>query len=281
MGFYDKVLAEEKINLQGGRGATVQIVELDKLKGCSDYNQAERMFYLTNSGVKLRLIRVILKNYTLKTESGALYYLKGNIKANVNMNNMTSKIISNTLTGEAIIKPTYTGTGEVLLEPSFKHFTIITLNKSSIIVNKGVYYASVGDIKISPASTGSTSAKVLGGDGYIQTMVSGTGIVVLNIPVPLDEIVQYKLNNEELKVDGNFCILRSGSLSHTIEQSADTALGSILGNEGVLSVFRGSGVAWVAPTAPIYEVLKWSNVNEIPEYGKNSRYNSKGASRSK
>ena len=61
---------------------------------------------------------------------------------------------------------------------------------------------------------------VLGNEGVFQTKLSGNGIVVLEIPVPEEEVFKCKINNDVLKVDGNFAILRTGDIEFTVEKSS-------------------------------------------------------------
>jgi uncharacterized protein (AIM24 family) len=62
------------------------------------------------------------------------------------------------------------------------------------------------------------------------------------------EVSVIELNNDVLKVDGNFAILWSGSLSQTVERSGRTLLGSAASGEGLVNTFRGTGVVWLATT---------------------------------
>jgi hypothetical protein len=72
----------------------------------------------------VRLVKCTLNNETVKTESGALYYMRGQI-------NMESKapsmggFLKSLATGESVFRPTYTGTGEVYLEPSLGGFHVM------------------------------------------------------------------------------------------------------------------------------------------------------------
>ena len=51
------------------------------------------------------------------------------------------KFLNSKLTGETMFKPTYEGTGEIFLEPSFGHFALIELEDEEIIVDDGLFYA--------------------------------------------------------------------------------------------------------------------------------------------
>ena len=79
-----------------------------------------------------------------------------------------------------------------------------------MVIADGMFYAveSTIDIKITPMAKLSTG--FFGGQGFLQTELSGKGWVVLALPVPKNEILRYTLTgpDDELKVDGNFGLLR-------------------------------------------------------------------------
>ena len=55
------------------------------------------------------------------------------------------------------------------------------------------------------------------------------------------------LENDVLKVDGNFAIAWSGSLDFTVERSGKSLLGSAASGEGLVNVYRGTGKVLLAP----------------------------------
>lgn len=56
-----------------------------------------------------------------------------------------------------------------------------------------------------------------------------------------------ELQNDVLKVDGNFALMWSNSLDFTVEKSGKTRLGSAASGEGLVNVYRGTGMVWLAP----------------------------------
>lgn len=64
-----------------------------------------------------------------------------------------------------------------------------------------------------------------------------------------------ELQNETLKVDGNFAVLRTASLDFTVERSAKTLIGSAVSGEGLVNVYRGTGSVWLAPTIKVYNTI--------------------------
>ena len=107
------------------------------------------------------------------------------------------------------------------------------------------------------------SSLIFGNEGVYQTKLSGSGIVVLEIPVPDKEILRCKMFRDTLKVDGNFAILRSSNIEFTVEKSGTTLIGTALNGEGLLNVYRGTGEVWLVPTKAIYDELKEKGLKEL------------------
>ena len=72
----------------------------------------------------------------------------------------------------------------LVLEPSFNHFLILQLDKEEIIVDKGMFYCAQGSVTVKPVMQRSISSALGGGEGLFQISLSGTGLVVLECPVP-------------------------------------------------------------------------------------------------
>ncbi len=71
----------------------------------------------------------------------------------------------------------------------------------------------------------------------------------------MSEVDIIDLENDTLKVDGNFAVLRSSTLDFTVERSAKTLMGSAVSGEGLVNVYRGTGQVWLAPTIKVYDTL--------------------------
>ena len=87
----------------------------------------------------------------------------------------------------------------------------------------------------------------------------------------MSEVDIIDLENDTLKVDGNFAVLRSSTLDFTVERSAKTLMGSAVSGEGLVNVYRGTGQVWLAPTIKVYDTLDhgtdaWSFQYEEHEY---------------
>lgn len=246
-----------------------QILEYEDLNGAIDVETALGLNIIKNSGITLKQIRIILDDSSVKLEPGALSYMKGEIQIKNKVGGVIGlgkKFISSKLTGETIFKPTYSGTGEIFLEPSFGHFALLELEDDEIIVDDGLFFACEEGVEIGASIQRNVSSALLGNEGLYQTRIEGNGIVVLKLPVPENEIFKCILIDDTLKVDGNFAILRTGNIEFTVEKSSKSMAGSVANGEGLVNVYSGSGEVWLIPTKSVYKYLKIRGLSEIGNY---------------
>ena len=243
-----------------------QILEYENLDGATDVETAFGLNIIRQNGIKLKQIRIILNDSSVKLEPGSLSYMKGNIEIRNKSGGLIGfgkKIISSKLTGETAFKPNYSGTGEIFLEPSFGHFALIELEDDEIIVSDNMFYACEEGIDVNATMQRNISSAFLGNEGLYQTRIEGNGIVVLKVPVPESEIFKCILINDTLKVDGNFAILRTGNIEFSVEKSSKSIVGTALSGEGMVNVYRGTGQVWLIPTQSVYKDLKMRGLRDI------------------
>ncbi|MGH7999182.1 MAG: AIM24 family protein [Brasilonema sp.] len=197
----------------------------------------------------LRLVKAILQNETVRTESGALYYMRGNITMQSKAPSAGS-FLKSLATGENIFRPTYTGTGELYLEPSLSGFYIMELNGTEWILDRGAYWASDGSVEVSVERNKLVSG-LIGGEGLFQTKVKGRGKVVMVAQGPVEEV---HLQNDRLVVDGNFAIARTNTLNYRVEKATKSILGSMTSGEFLVNTFEGTGTVLLAPV-PYWGVM--------------------------
>ncbi|MGU8719879.1 AIM24 family protein [Clostridium perfringens] len=263
---------ENKINMiTEMRGDSVfQVLEYDSLKGGDSLELAVKLNQMKEANIKLRQVRIILEDSSVNIEKGALSYMRGPISMKNKIGGpigLGKKLFSSKVTGESPFKPKYEGTGDIFLEPSFGHYALIELEDDEIIVDDGLFYACESSVEITAHMNKSLSSMVLGNEGVFQTKLSGNGIVVLEIPVPEEEVFKCKINNDVLKVDGNFAILRTGDIEFTVEKSSKSLVSTATGGEGLLNVFRGTGEVWLIPTKSVYEKLErgWNSLRPLTD----------------
>lgn len=209
--------------------------------------------YNIHSKEGVNWVEVLLSNETVRTEAGAMRYVQGQIVLESKAaGGSLGGMFKAALTGESIVRPTYTGTGKLVLEPTLGSFFELDLAGESFVLDRGAYWVSDGsisvDAKMNKAVTG-----ILSGEGLFQTTVSGAGKVILNTPGPVEVL---DLVNDRLVVDGTFAVARSSKLSFRVERSAKSMLGSASSGEGLVNVFEGSGRVYLAPVPNRYLLLQ-------------------------
>ncbi len=240
---------------------TFELLEYQPLAGTEPFGVAERLYTLNRAGVRMRQLRIRLANDAVRTEPGALQFMKGQIsmESNTGMGGGLGGLMKGALaaarTGETMFKPMYKGVGELYLEPTFGHYWLMELKGETIFADQGLFAACEDSVKVEAHKVESFSARVAGGEGRYQTKVSGVGVVVLRIPVPRSEIVPVTLENETLQVDGSFALLRTGEVQFTVEKASNSLMGAVTSGEGLLQTFRGTGTVWIAPTQPLYAMM--------------------------
>lgn len=248
-----KVIEEYSSN-----GLRVEVLEYQKLLGISNTSMAQAVYFMEKQNIRVRQIALYLNNEKVTIEKGAMSYFQGDIQmvSGVTLGNALGRMVRGAVTGEQMAQPEYTGTGLLVLEPSFKHFLVMELaDRESIIIDDGMFYCAQGSVKVKTVAQRNLSSAALGGESIFQSELTGPGIVILESLVPMEEIDVIDLDHDTLKVDGNFAVLRSSELNFTVERSAKTLVGSAVSGEGLVNVYQGTGQIWLAPTLKVYKTL--------------------------
>lgn len=160
------------------------------------------------------------------------------------------KAIKGSVTKESAAKPRYSGTGYVMLEPTYKHILLERVEDwGKIVLEDGLFLACDSDIKQKVVSRGNFSSAMMGGEGLFNLALEGHGVAVLESPVPREELIVVELQDDEIRIDGNFAIAWSGSLEFRVEKSTKSLMGSAVSGEGFVNVYRGTGKVLLAPIA--------------------------------
>ena len=209
-------------------------------------------YYASQMNVKKRQVVAKLNNDSVIIQAGAMQMLLGNVNVKTDVKgagDLMKKFIGSKVTGESAIKPRYTGTGVVVLEPTYKYILFEDLSEwnGSIVIEDGMFMACNDTVDMKVVARSNLSSAVLGGEGMFNTSLVGSGIAVLESPVPREEVIEVTLDNDVLKVDGNQAIAWSGSLKFTVEKTTGSLIGSAASGEGLVNVFRGTGKVLIAP----------------------------------
>lgn len=198
----------------------------------------------------LRFIKILMNNETIRAEAGALFYFIGNIQMQSQGTGGAGGFFKALATGETLVRPSYTGTGELYLEPGFEGYHILNLQGEEWVMDAGGYWASEGSVQID-AKRNKLLTGLFGGEGLFQTTAKGYGKVVIKTPGPIQTV---HLRNDRLVVDGTFAVARSASLNYTVTKATKSLLGSFTSGEGFVNTYEGTGTVLLAPN-PYWEVI--------------------------
>jgi uncharacterized protein (AIM24 family) len=189
-------------------------------------------------------------------QAGAMQWMLGDVEASTNvkgLGDLIGKSLSSRVTGETAIKPRYTSRngGLLVLEPTYKHILLLDVGqwREGLTIEDGLFLACDDTIQLQTVSRRTLSSAALGGEGLFNTNLVGKGIAVLESYVPMEELVEVELQNDTIKIDGNFAIAWSRSLDFTVERTTKTLIGSAASGEGFVNVYRGTGRILMAPLA--------------------------------
>ena len=215
---------------------------------------AEMMYYASRMNFRKKQLSVALNNTGVILQAGAMQMMAGNIQAGTDVKgagDLARKMFSGTVTGESAIKPKYTGTGTVILEPTYKYLLLQDLADwgGSMIIEDGMFLACDDTVTLKTVARTNLSSAALGGAGLFNLSLQGSGIVALECRVPESELIVFDLENDTLKIDGNMAVAWSSGLQFTVERTTKTLVGSAASGEGLVNVYRGTGRILVAPVA--------------------------------
>ena len=215
-------------------------------------SEAMIAYYCNEMNVRKRQVicDVGMSNITL--QAGAMQWTVGNVNATTGIKgvgDLFGKALRGSVTGESAIKPEYTGNGTLVLEPTYKHILLIDTAdwNGSVVLDDGLFLACESKLKHKAVARSNFSSAVAGGEGLFNLGIQGNGILCLESKCPKEELIEVELNDDVLKVDGNFAIAWSGSLNFTVERSGKSLVGSAASGEGLVNVYRGTGRVLLAP----------------------------------
>lgn len=212
---------------------------------------AQTSYFSNLMNVRKRQVICNLTKSPVTIQAGAMQWMIGNANATTGIKgagDLFSKMVRGKVTGESAIKPEYTGTGEIILEPTYKHILLINLEEwnNSIVLDDGLFLACQSSLKQKAVMRSNISSAVAGNEGLFNLGIEGKGVICLESPCPQEELIEVELQNDVVKIDGNMAIAWSGSLEFTVERSGKTLIGSAASGEGLVNVFRGTGKVLIA-----------------------------------
>lgn len=189
-------------------------------------------------------VKATLEDETIRAERGALFHMKGRITMRAPLPGPRT-LFRSLFNQEAVIRPSYTGTGVVCLEPSLGGFHAFELGGETWILEAGTYWASDGSIDIGVHREGVVTS-YRSGEGLFdfQTKVKGDGQVVLTSDGPVHEV---SIDDERVVTGDEYVLARTSGVSYRISRAAKGLLGIWTSGEGYVRTYAGTGRLLVCP----------------------------------
>jgi uncharacterized protein (AIM24 family) len=193
----------------------------------------------------MRQVQVEIRDEVVRARKGAMSNTRGSVRMTPRLPS-TGDLFRSMFTSEARIRPYYSGTGSIMLQPSLGGYHILDVVPGERwILEPGVYWASEGETELGLARE-PFWASLWAGDGFFQwkTTVSGRGKVAINAPGPVETV---EVRDGELRVQGRLVLGRTDGLAFASERSAPFPRNLISGQKR-MRVYSGTGKALVCWT---------------------------------
>ncbi|MBQ3929023.1 MAG: AIM24 family protein [Clostridia bacterium] len=215
-------------------------------------SSASTAYFMSKMNVRKRQLVIELKNTGAIMQAGAMQMMLGNVNASTNIQgagDFFKKMVGGKVTGESGIKPKYTGIGHIILEPTYKHIILQSLEDwgGAITIEDGLFLACDDTVQMKVTARTNFSSAVAGGEGLFNNTLFGKGVFALESDVPASELLIFDLDNDVLKIDGSMAIAWTHTLNFTVERTTKSLVGSAASGEGLVNVYRGTGRVLVAP----------------------------------
>ena len=216
---------------------------------------AMREYFMGKMGLAKRQLLCELNGNAVKIQAGAMQWISGSVESATgitSVGNLAKNWLKSVVTKESAVKPIYKGNGHVMLEPSYNFILledVASWGEKGIVLTDGMFLACDADIQEKVVMRTNLSS-VFGGKGLFNLSLVGNGVCALESFAPREELFEFTLEDDVVKIDGNMAVCWSGTLDFTVERSSKSLLGSMVNGEGLVNVYRGSGKILMAPTLP-------------------------------
>lgn len=210
-------------------------------------------YFMHEMNVRKRQVLCRMNNSAVKLQAGAMQWTAGQVDSSTGVKGVgdfLGKALKGAVTSESAVKPLYQGSGFLMLEPTYRYIILEDVSQwgSGIVLDDGLFLACDACLQEKIVARSNASSALLGGEGLFNLSLSGSGIAVLESPVPREELIEIVVQDDVVKIDGNMAIAWSNTLQFTVEKSSKSLMGSALNGEGFVNVYRGSGKILLAPT---------------------------------
>lgn len=193
----------------------------------------------------MRQVRIDIDNESVRARKGAMSNTRGQIKLTPRVPGVMDAIRS-IYNDEARVRPWYSGTGTILLQPSLGGYHLLDVAEGEKwVLEPGVYWASEGTVRLGIHRDPLWTSYYLG-DGFFnwKTGITGHGRMAINTPGPV-EVVDIK--DGQFRAQGRIILGRTAGLKFLSARPATFPRNWISGQKR-LRVFEGTGKVLVCFT---------------------------------
>ena len=211
-------------------------------------------YFSAQMNVKKRQLVCQLNRANVTVQAGAMQWMLGNVNATTGIKSVgdfLGKAVRGKVSGESAIKPEYTGDGILVLEPTYKYLILLDAAEwgGAVVLDDGLFLACESSLQHKAVMRSNLSSAIAGNEGLFNLSLNGNGVFCIESDCPKEELIEIELQNDVLKVDGNYAIAWSKGLDFTVERSGKSLIGSAASGEGLVNVYRGTGRVLMMPTA--------------------------------
>lgn len=217
-----------------------------------DFNMShapDKAYFRSKMNIHKRQALITLNDSSFITSAGAMQWTLGEVAMSADVKGVgdfVGKLFAGQVTKQTPVKPKYEGRGYLMLEPTYMYLFPIQVEEwGAVTLEDGLFLGCEGTVQQSLESRKNLSS-LLGGEGLFNLCLSGDGVALLQSPVPYETMVEVKLQNDEIRIDGNMAIAWSSSLSFTVERSSKSLMALATSGEGFVNVYRGTGKVLMA-----------------------------------
>ena len=234
---------------------------------------AKAEYFAAKMNINRRQLLINLADDGYTIQAGAMQWMSGKVAATTGVKGVgdfIGKLASSAVTKESAIKPEYVGTGQLMLEPTYRHIILTDVADwgGQVVLDDGLFLACDSRLKLKTVARSNISSAVFGKEGLFNLSLVGEGVVALESIVPKEELIEIELKDDVMKIDGNMAIAWSGSLSFTVEKAGKSLIGSAASGEGLVNVYRGTGKIWMAPVMASTFGAGVTNISENASLGR-------------
>src|SRR5699024_5020295 len=149
-------------------------------------------YYAAEMNVRRRQLVCDVSQSNVTVQAGEMQWMAGNVNVTTGVKGVgdfIGKTFRGKVTKESAIKPEYTGTGTLVLEPTYKHIVLVDLAdwNQSIVIEDGMFLACESDLQHKAVMRSNLSSATLGGEGLFNLGITGNGVLALESDIPREE----------------------------------------------------------------------------------------------